>query len=254
MICDLTINLLGHVEIYRDPSYQLPPDAWTTRRARDILCYIATSKYRRVPKDVLVEAFWNGEDLQTIEKNFHPTISHIRKALNLSQPFKQNFLVFRDGAYQLNPDLVYSIDTEEFEKLISQAEAAKREKDAERLRDCLEAAHKLYRGDFMSGVYEEWAEERRNFYSEQFVRICGALAKLNFGEKRWSAALANAKEVLAIDPFREDMHRMMLKILAAQGKTSSVRKHYEELAALLKTELGVEPAAQTVTVYRELVK
>jgi len=55
-ITDLTVKVLGHPEIFRDPDKPFAPDAWTTRRARDIFCYIATSKHRRVPKDVLIEA------------------------------------------------------------------------------------------------------------------------------------------------------------------------------------------------------
>src|SRR6185295_17422929 len=35
-ITDLTIRVLGPVEIFRDPSVQFAADAWTTRRARDI--------------------------------------------------------------------------------------------------------------------------------------------------------------------------------------------------------------------------
>ncbi|HSE18833.1 MAG TPA: tetratricopeptide repeat protein, partial [Pyrinomonadaceae bacterium] len=199
-ITDLTIRVLGPVEIFRDPSVQFAPDAWTTRRARDIFCYIATSKNRRVLKEVLIEAFWPDEDLDTVEKNFHPTISHIRKALNSRQPFKQNFLIFRDGAYQLNQELSYSVDVEEFEQRIVEAEKAKREQDTAHQRASLEAAHKIYRGEFMSGVYEDWADERRQFYSEQFARVVAALAKLSLSEKRWADALKYAGEALAGDP------------------------------------------------------
>ena len=38
---DLSINMLGPVEIFRDPARPLAADAWTTKRARDILCFIA---------------------------------------------------------------------------------------------------------------------------------------------------------------------------------------------------------------------
>ena len=228
-ITDLTIRVLGPVEIFRDPSVQFAPDAWTTRRARDIFCYIATSKNRRVLKEVLIEAFWRDEDLETVEKNFHPTISHIRKALNSRQPFKQNFLIFRDGAYQLNPELSYSIDSEEFEQWIVEAEKAKREKDVARQRTNLESAHKIYRGEFMTGIYEDWADERRQFYSEQCARVVAALAKLSFSEKHWADALRYAGEALAGDPFREDMHRLMMKAFAAQGKAASVKKHFERM-------------------------
>ena len=250
----MTVKVLGHVDIYRDPTKAFAPDAWTTRRARDIFCYIATSKHRRVEKDVLIEAFWGEEDFAVVEKNFHPTISHIRKALNSRQAFKQNFLVFRDGAYQLNPELSYSIDTEEFENFITEAENAKREKDAKGFRRNLEAAHTLYRGEFMAGVYDDWAEEKRGYYNEQFMRVLSALAKLSFSEKSWSSAAKFANEILRLDPFREDMHRLLMKVLAAQSKPAAVKEHFENLQQLLKKELGVAPAPETRRTYQELLK
>lgn len=253
-ITDLTIKVLGPVEIYRDPAKPFAPDAWTTRRARDIFCYIATSRHRRVPKDVLVETFWHDEDLATIEKNFHPTISHIRKALNSRQPFKQNFLVFRDGAYQLNPELSYSIDSEEFEYFVAEAEKAKREKDAERFRESLESAYKACRGEFMAGVYDAWVEERRGYYLEQAGRVLAALAKLSVSERRWTEALKFAGEVLRDDPYREDMHRLTMKVLAGQGKPAAVKKHFESMKKLLHEELGIEPSAETQRLFAELVK
>ncbi|HEY0426647.1 MAG TPA: BTAD domain-containing putative transcriptional regulator [Pyrinomonadaceae bacterium] len=253
-IVDLTIKTLGHVEIFRDVTKPFASDAWTTRRARDIFCYIATSKHRRVEKDVLIEAFWGEEEFEAVEKNFHPTISHIRKALNSRQSFKQNFLVFRDGAYQLNPELSYSIDTEEFERFIAEAENAKREKDAKNFRRNLEAAYALFRGEYMSGVYDDWAEDRRNYYAEQHARVLSALAKLSFSEKSWSNALKFASEILQQDPYREDMHRLVMKVFSAQSKPAAVREQYETLQNLLKKELGVEPAPETRRVFQELFK
>ncbi|MEO7674290.1 MAG: BTAD domain-containing putative transcriptional regulator [Pyrinomonadaceae bacterium] len=254
VVTDLTVSVLGHVEIRRDAAKPFAADAWTTRRARDIFCYIATSKHRRVAKDVLIEAFWSGEDPATVEKNFHPTISHIRKALNSRQSFKQNFLMFRDGAYQLNPELSYRIDSEHFEHLIAEAETAKREKDTKQLRANLEAAHALYRGEFMAGIYDDWAEERRHFYVEQFARVLNALAKVSFTEKRWVAALKFANEILRDDPYREDVHRLVMKVYASQSKPASVKKHFEDLHELLKKDLGIEPAPETRRLLQELVK
>lgn len=253
-ITDLTIKTFGFVEIFRDKSKPFAADAWTTKRARDIFCYIATSKHRRVDKEVLIDAFWGDEELSAIEKNFHPTISHIRKALNSNQSFKQNFLVFRDGAYQLNPELSYSIDTEEFETAMAEAEKAKRENDGKIFRENLEKANELYRGEFMAGVYEDWAEERRNYYVEQYSRVLNALAKLAFSDKSWSNALKYSNAILQNDPFREDAHRLIMKIYAAQGKRSAVVEQFEALQALLKKELGVSPAPETRKIFQELTK
>ncbi len=253
-VTDLTVKVLGHVEIWRDPSRPFASDAWTTRRARDIFCYIATRKNRRIAKDLLVEAFWGDEDIETVEKNFHPTISHIRKALNSRQPLKQNFILFRDGAYQLNAEYSYVIDTEEFVNLIAAAETAKRENDSAALRESLESAYAIYRGEFLEGSYDDWAEEQRHFYSEQFSRVLNGLAKLSVAEKRWADALKFASQILSTDPYREDLHRLTMKVLAAQSKPAAVKKHYDDMRDLLKKELGIEPAPETRRLFKDLMK
>lgn len=253
-LTDLSVNTLGFIEIFRDKTKPFAADAWTTRRSRDIFCFIATSKHRRVDKDILIDTFWGDEGFDAVEKNFHPTISHIRKALNSRQSFKQNFLVFRDGAYQLNGELSFSIDTEEFETAITEAENAKREKDSKNFRQKLETAHALYRGEFMAGIYDNWAEEKRHYYAEQFARVLNGLAKLSFTEKSWSNALKFAGEILKLDPYREDVHRLLMKIYAAQGKPASVKEQFETLRELLRKELGVEPAPETRKIFQELLK
>src|SRR5690606_1747484 len=102
-------------EIFRDPLRPFAPDAWTTRRARDIFCYIVAKPHRRASKDLIIDTFWGDADPDFVTKNFHPTISHIRKALNSNQSCRYNFLLYRDGHYLLNPDYSYSIDIERFD-------------------------------------------------------------------------------------------------------------------------------------------
>src|SRR4030095_14231798 len=88
LVTDLTINMLGPVQIVRDPARPLAADAWTTRRARDILCFITSRRHHRASKDTIIDVFWTDADIEIVEKNFHPTISHIRKAVNSNQPLK----------------------------------------------------------------------------------------------------------------------------------------------------------------------
>src|SRR5207247_1747950 len=158
---------LGAIDIFRDRARPFAADAWTTRRARDILCFIASRPHRRAPKDTIIDTFWRDMDLKAVEKNFHPTMSHIRKALNSNQPLKQNFLAYRDGEYQLSSEFSYRIDIDEFDLLIAEGEAARRERDFDRRINSYEKAVVLYRGDFMQGSYEDWVEEQRSYYREQ---------------------------------------------------------------------------------------
>ena len=252
-LVDLTINMLGSVEIIRDPARPLAGDAWTTRRARDILCFIASHRHHRTSKDTIIDTFWGDTDLEIVEKNFHPTVSHIRKALNSNQPLKQNFLVYRDGDYQLNPDFSYRIETEEFERLISDGETARRERNFGRSIDCYEQAIGLYRGEFMQGSYEPWVEEQRTYYREQYLRILEALAAVAEKREEWARSMDLAQRILREDAFREDIHCLIMRAQAALGNRMAVKEQFETLRKLLQAELGVEPAMQTQKTYRELM-
>ena len=252
-LVDLTINMLGPVEIVRDIARPFAADAWTTRRARDILCFIASRHHHRTPKDAIIDTFWGETDVKTVEKNFHPTMSHVRKALNSNQPLKQNFLVYRDGDYQLNPEFSYRIDTEEFDRLITDGEAGRRERNFARCIDCYERAVSLYRGEFMQGSYEPWVDEQRSYYREQYLRMLESLAAVAEKKQEWMHAMDLAQRILREDPFREDIHCMVMRTQAAVGNRVAVKEQYETLRGLLQEELGVEPAMQTQKAYRDLV-
>lgn len=252
-LVDLTIKMLGPVEIFRDPARQFAPDAWTTRRARDILCFIVSRRHHRAPKDTIVDTFWQEDDIATVEKNFHPTVSHIRKALNSNQPFKQNFIIYRDGDYQLSPEFSYRIDTDQFERLIADGETARRERDYARCIDCYEEAIALYRGEFMQGTYESWVDEQRSYYREQYLRMLESLAAVAEKKQEWPRTMDLTQRILHEDQFREDIHCMLMRAQAALGNRAAVKEQFETLRALLQKELGVEPAMQTQKIFRELM-
>ena len=252
-VADLTINMLGPIEVFRDPARPLAADAWTTKRARDILCFIASRRYRRASKDTIIDTFWGEADFAAVEKNFHPTVSHIRKALNSNQPVKQNFLLYRDSDYLLSQEFPYRIDTEEFDRLVAEAEAAKRAGDHARYISCYEDARALYRGDFMQGSYDEWVEEQRSYYREQHLRMLEVLAVTAQKKEDWPRSLKLAQQILSDDQFREDVHCMIMRAHAALGNRAAVKEQYEHLRRALRKELGVEPAAETQKIFKELM-
>lgn len=250
---DLSINMLGPVEIFRDPARPLAADAWTTKRARDILCFIASRRHRRASKDTIIDTFWGEADFDAVEKNFHPTVSHIRKALNSNQPVKQNFLLYRDSDYLLNQEFPYRIDTEEFDRLVAEAEAAKRAGDVAQYLGAYEEALALYRGDFMQGSYDEWVDEQRSYYREQHLRMLEVLAVAAQKNEEWSRSLQLAQQILGDDQFREDVHCMIMRAHAALGNRAAVKDQYEHLRRVLRKELGVEPASETQKIFKELM-
>ena len=67
-------------------------------------------------------------------------------------------------------------------------------------------------------------------------------------------ALSAANRAIAISSLREDAHRLIMRVLAAGGRRADALKHYEDLTALLKRELAVEPDPATRALAAELRK
>jgi DNA-binding SARP family transcriptional activator len=189
-----------------------------------------------------------------VEKNFHPTVSHIRKALNSNQAFKQNFVMYRDGDYMLNPDLTYRIDIVDFDRLVAEGEAARRAGDSSRQMLAFEQALELVRGEFMQGSYEDWVEPQRSHYDEQALRLMEALAQHAAEQSDWSRALDLAQGILRADSFREDIHRMAMRAYAWLGNRMAVKEQYEQLRKALRKELDVEPEPETTKLFQELIQ
>jgi len=252
-LVDLTINMLGPIEIVRDPTRPLAADAWVTRRARDILCFIASRRHRRAGKDLIIDTFWGETDPTVVERNFHPTVSHVRKALNSNQSLKQNLLLYREGDYLLNPEFAYSIDIDEFDRLLTEGETARRARQFDHCMECYESAVALYRGEFMQGSYDPWVDEQRSYYRLQYLQLLESLAAIAQKTENWFKATQLAQQILRDDPFREDIHCLLMRALAAQGNKGAVKEQYESLLRLLTAELGVEPSIETRKVYQELV-
>jgi ATP/maltotriose-dependent transcriptional regulator MalT/DNA-binding SARP family transcriptional activator len=250
---DLTIKMLGPVEVLREQGRKLAPDAWTLSRALRILCYIASRQNHRAVKDSIVETFWPDARLEDIDKNFWPTVSYIRRALNSNQEVKKNFIKYRESAYYFNSEFNYFIDTEEFERQIAFAHERRREGDNEGFTAAARQAVEFYRGDFLVDIYDSWVEEPRAYYQNMYFATLKELADHHHRAGEFDQSIAYCKKILNRDAYREDVHRQLMDSYAQAGNRLAVREQYENLTRLLREELGVDPLPETTATYKRLM-
>ncbi|MGA9767895.1 MAG: BTAD domain-containing putative transcriptional regulator, partial [Blastocatellia bacterium] len=250
---DLSIRMLGSVEVLREQGRKLAPDAWTLSRALRILCFIASRRNHRATKDTIVETFWPDTPIEDIDKNFWPTISYIRRALNSEQEVKKNFIRYRESAYYLNTEFVYLFDIEEFERLIAAARAHNRRGDSEGFTNAARCAVDLYRGEFLEESYDKWVEEPRVYYRNVYFATLKELADHHHRVEEYEQSIAYSKMILSRDAYREDVHRQLMDAYALTGNRAAVREQYENLKDLLMEELGVAPLPETVATYKRLI-
>ena len=252
--CDLFIGVLGSVSIRRSPTEPMPDDAWRLAKSLHILCYIASRPNRRARKDVLIEAFWPEADPDTIARNFHPTISHLRKALNSGQVLKKDLILYRDGAYSLNPRYEYRIDIEEFDARLAEAREAERRGDLDASAEFLSRAIGIYRGDFLEELYYDWVDEQRTYYQDLYLEALGKLLHYKDLCGDYASAIRYGQMILRRDPYREDTHCQIMEAYARSGNRAAAIEQYENLKEALRRDLGVTPLPATIAKFESLIK
>ena len=242
---DLTVRLFGPVEVYRDREHAIPPRAWKIRRALTIFCYLAASRDRRAGKERIIEALWGDARLSVIEKNFHPTISFLRRALNDGHAVPRHFILFERGAYRLNPAYRYDIDVERFESGVRAARDRARAGDAAKALAAYDAALPLYRGPFLEEEYDEWAEGPRSHYERLFSEALKEAGRLHLDRGDREAGLQWLQRAVAIDPYDEAASVALMQACGSLGRRAEVEKEFDRLRRALDSELSSLPSAAT---------
>ncbi len=225
------------------------------RRSFQLLAYLASSPNLQAGREELIEAVWPTEGERTIERNFHPTLSHLRRALE-SGPggkIKPAPLLSRGGVYRLNPEVSWEIDVIEFSRLAQEGRERVELGDPAAAAAAWQHAWKLYRGPFLQGHYEAWIASRREIYQRLYLELLRELGDFYARLGRSEDAMDAYRTSLIEDPLQERIHLALMRLYAEQGRRDLVRRQYDQLCRLLLEELGMAPMPQTTRDYHRLM-
>jgi DNA-binding SARP family transcriptional activator len=232
---------------------------WRLRRSFQVLAFLASSPGLAARREDVIEAVWPREGEQTIDRNFHPTLSHLRRSLKgvrkggVPPPAP---LLLNAGVYQLNPEITWDIDLLDFRRRIEQGRAALERGELDSpggAVDVWQQAWKLYRGPFLQGHYDAWVSTRRETYHQLYLELLRELGSLYVRLDRLDEAMDAYRSVLFEDTLQERIHLAVMRLYASQGRRDLIRKQYDKLCTLLLEELGVEPLPETTQEYHRLI-
>lgn len=231
------LRLLGGFDL-RDADGE--PLDLPTRKARLLLAYLAMPAGRAHGRDKLANLLWGERQDEQARGSLRHALAAMRAGLG-SEPLRtEREQVALDPEYFL-------IDADQL-AAIAAGDGALGE---DRLCG-------LYRGDFLDGISPEGVEfcdwltfERtrcRNLAQSAFQKASDALAK----EGRNTEAIALAERLLALDPLREQSHRLLMRLFFAAGERSQALAQFHQCKELLAKELAVDPSVQTSALAREI--
>ncbi len=248
----LRIHLLGGLSLAWGDQPVLPP---TSAAARSLLAYLVTFRGRSHSREVLAGAFWPDLPAEVARRRLRQALWQIRRTL-ADLPSLRPFLLADADMIQFNPAAPVWLDVAEF---LGKAQSPGKSPTGEPAigawdprPETWREAVALYCGDFLPGVYDDWAllerERLRNLYLTTLERLVDGLQDRGDHE----AALGYARRLAAEDPLREEAHRAVMQLCLRLGRPAEVLKQYEVCRAVLADELGVEPAPETTALAQEV--
>src|SRR5262245_4648001 len=241
------IRTLGGLQlVYRDRAITTV----NTNRLQALLAYLALHTGVQHSREHLAFLFWPDSTESQARTNLRQLLHHLRSALPDAGQFietdGQNLLWRRTAEF--------SIDVADFEACAIRAEEAVKTREPVRARKELEEAAALYRGDFMPGLQDEWAEVERTRLRQKYAEVLGSLISLLEDIGEFSSALQHAERLLALDPFSEASYQTLVRLHALTGDRAAALLVYHQCVTVLRRELDTDPGPATQSLRDQVTK
>jgi DNA-binding SARP family transcriptional activator len=235
----LRIDLLGGFRVSREgnAAHRLP-----NARQQQILAFLILHGRRApVPRQRIAGSLWpestDTQALTNLRRELHQ-LREVAPDVESLVDAPARTLGWRD-AEEVTVDLL------QFER------AAGRGLEGDRAA-LLEAAT-LYQGDILPDCSGDWIDGERERLRERARRVLVHLVGLLEKDRAFVDAIQHAQQLVRLDPLDEDAWCALMRCHARRGDRATALHLYQQCAALLKKELGIQPSAATRLTYREIL-
>lgn len=112
-------------------------------------------------------------------------------------------------------------------------------------------AVQLYTGELLVGLYDDWALRERERLKSLYMDCLTHLLQYYRHHGQGETSLAYGRQILAQEPWREEVHRILMQLYLEQGQRAEAIHQYETCQQILRTELDVAPMAETQALYAQ---
>ncbi len=235
----LQIRLLGILQIAVAGNV-LPP--LPTQKAIGLLGYLTLHSGKELSREHLAELFWPDRPRTNARRSLHTALWQIRTMFKETGLNPEKLLVTTSSTVSWAPNVDFWLDVPEFEKGVTQGSPQQ-----------LQSAIDLYRGSFLSNVYEDWCLEERYRLEAYYLRALTKLISHYLNNRRFTAAMELSRLLLKADPLSEVAHRAIMVSNYQLGNRSAAIEQYQECVRLLKKELNIDPSEETRDLFQSII-
>jgi DNA-binding SARP family transcriptional activator len=247
------VYLAGRVSVERT-AHLVGPDQFPGQQGRLAFAYLVIERGRPITVEELAETLWPGDLPAAWESALRAIISKLRSLIVRSGLGDCSALTSARGSYELRLPGDAWVDVEAAASAIHDAEAALRKGNPREAYGPSAVAHHIARRPFLAGEQGAWIETQRERLRDILLRALEVRTEVYLWNSEHSLALRTAKDLIALAPFRESGHRLVMRAHTAVGNTAEALQAYERCRKMIARELGVDPSPQTKAVYESVLQ
>jgi DNA-binding SARP family transcriptional activator len=220
---------------------------------RSLASFLFTYPGRAHRRERLADLFWPELDGERARRALNSAIWRLRKLL-ASHPEKGS-----DKSLQtigsdtiLEPARWFDIDAAALREAamtaLTQPTALE---DPQMLNRIATVLHR-YEGPFLDGDDGDWILEERERLHSLFVRTATLVVVRLGAADRYHDAVSLARRALRFDPYREELVRYLLTLLALDERRCEAIQYYQSWSKALRAELDIAPLPATRKVMDEI--
>lgn len=235
----LKISGFGSPEVFYDGKKV----QWPIARSKDLFFYMLQHPKGQT-KEEIGATFWPDHGPERLDAVFRSTLYRLRRVVY------RDCIVFEDGLYRFNWESDYWYDVHLYEDKLNKS---RQEKNHDVYISLLEDALTLYKGDYLQGVYHDWAETERSRLRTRYRTTISNLANIFVKEHKYFHAIQLYQQLLNEDPFNEMVHVELMQCYYRLGDRAAAIKQYQNCVTMLREELGLTPSPETQALYHKII-
>ena len=236
---DVQISLLGGFAV--TVSGESVEDHWRLRKAKTLVKLLALAPGHRLHRDTVLDRLWPDIEPGSAANNLHQIVYTIRHMMGPGS------ITLSDDVVRLCPTGGLRVDVDMFEQT---AASARGTGDIGALRHALQ----LWTGPLLpEDRYADWVIEDRERLTETHAAVTTLLGSKLSEQGELEAALALLEPLASQHPLDEQLHRVLINVLAGLGRRWEAIETYERLRDRLDDAYAAEPESETKALYRRLL-
>jgi DNA-binding SARP family transcriptional activator len=229
-----------------------PLNGLDASKDQELLSYLLIHRERHHSREALATLLWGDSSTEKSKKYLRQSLWHLQTVLESNEQDRSYPLLVEHDWLKLNPRSEVGSDVAEFERAFTDAQGiAGAQLDSGRA-DVLRNAVETYRGDLLTGWYQDWILFERERLQNMYLMMLDKLICYSDHHRAHEAAQIFAATVLGYEPARERTHRQLMSSYYLAGDRTAALRQYDRCVAALKEELGVRPERRTTQLYEQI--